>query len=168
MITIDIDDREVLSELSALRDRMANMLPAMRVVAQVMRSDVLDRFERQNTPDGTPWKPLSLAAILLRARRHAPSGLKRRRAQTLARFAAGAKALVDTGVLRNSIQVVQVGHDSATVGTRIEYAALHQFGGRIGRGHSVTVPARPYMGLSREGKRELLEVIRQHIAGGLR
>lgn len=166
MITIQIEDREVLRALDALRARVGDMTPAMRAAAQVLRSDILERFDTQTAPDGASWKPLSAASILSRARRHAPAGYRKRRAQTVARFASGAKALLDTGQLRNSIKVLRANAAEAVVGTKLPYAAIHHFGGKAGRGRKVTIPARPFMGLSREGQQSLMDVIVQHIAGG--
>lgn len=33
-----------------------------------------------------------------------------------------------------------------TFGTRVPYAAIHEFGGMAGRGHKVHIPGRPYLG----------------------
>lgn len=164
MITIQIEDREVLRALDALRARVGNMAPAMRAVAQVLRSDILDRFDTQTAPDGLAWEPLSAASILSRARRHAPAGYRKRRAQTMARFTGGAKALLDTGQLRNSIKVLRVSSTEAVVGTSLSYSAIHNFGGKAGRGRKVTIPARPFMGLSLAGKSDVFDVIARHLA----
>ena len=163
MITIQIDDRDVMRALNALRSRVRDMTPAMRAAAQVLRSDILERFDAQTSPDGSAWKPLSAASILSRARRHAPAGYRKRRAQTVARFAGGAKALLDTGQLRNSIKVLRVSSTEALVGTRLPYAAIHHFGGKAGRGRKVTIPARPFMGLSRDGKQEIIDTLRRYL-----
>jgi phage virion morphogenesis protein len=49
-------------------------------------------------------------------------------------------------------------NDEATVevGSSMAYAAIHQFGGKTGKGHRTTIPARPYLGLS-ERQKELLK-----------
>lgn len=163
MITITVDDRAVVNALNALRSRVGDMTPAMRAAAQVLRSDILERFDAQNAPDGAPWKPLTTAAILARARRHAPAGYRKRRAQTIARFSAGAKALLDTGALRNSIKVLRASSTEAVVGTSLSYSAIHHFGGQAGRGRKVTIPARPFMGLSRDGKQEIIDTLRRYL-----
>jgi hypothetical protein len=46
------------------------------------------------------------------------------------------------------------------VGTSVEYARIHEFGGRAGRGLSVTIPARPYAQPSIEAKQdEITEIL---------
>lgn len=166
MITIQIEDREVVRALDALRARVGDMTPAMRSAAQVLRSDIVERFDTQTAPNGAAWKPLSAASILSRARRHAPAGYRKRRAKTVARFAGGAKALLDTGALRNSIKVLHASSAEALVGTNLRYAAIHNFGGKAGRGRKVTIPARPFMGLSQAGKSDVLDVISRYLAIG--
>lgn len=41
------------------------------------------------------------------------------------------------------------------------YAAIHQLGGKAGRGHKVTIPVRPYLALDRGTEMELAEKDRQ-------
>jgi phage virion morphogenesis protein len=45
---------------------------------------------------------------------------------------------------------------SVEIGSVMPYAAIHQFGGKTGKGHRTTIPARPYLGLS-ERQKELLK-----------
>lgn len=167
MIAIKYDDGEVMAALSRLAARAANMRPVMASIGQLVRSDIMERFDTSTAPTGAPWRPLTLSAVVSRARRHAPKGLKKRREATLARFASNAKPLLDTGTLRNSIRVASVS-DSAVVvtaggGKRDKIAAIHHFGGRAGRGRKVTIPARPFMGVSEEGRREILSLISRHL-----
>lgn len=166
MITIVVDDGSIVKAISVLQGRMTNATPAMRAVAQVVRSDIVERFELQNSPDGVPWKPLTMATIISRARRHAPSGFKKRRGETIARFAGGAKALLDTGALRNSIKIVRADRSEAVVGTRLRYAAIHHFGGKAGRGKRVTIPSRPFMGLSDGARRDIINIVAQYLSKG--
>lgn len=49
-----------------------------------------------------------------------------------------------TGTLRRSINS-QLGKGYVEVGTDVVYAAIHEFGGRTGRNHSVQINAKPYM-----------------------
>lgn len=40
---------------------------------------------------------------------------------------------------------------SVSVGSDRPYAAIHQFGGKTGRGHKVTIPARPFFPFNKSG-----------------
>ena len=52
--------------------------------------------------------------------------------------------LVDTENLMGSI-TSDYTNDTAVVGTNEPYAAIHQFGGKAGRGRKTTIPARPFL-----------------------
>lgn len=71
--------------------------------------------------------------------------------------------MLDTGTLRNSIQIQRVTDTESVVGTKLPYAAIHQFSGRAGRGRKVTIPARPFIGVSAQGKDEIMAIIRRHL-----
>jgi len=58
--------------------------------------------------------------------------------------------------LVRSLTYTNVTEDSVTVGASPVYALIHQMGGKAGRGRKVTIPARPYLGLS-DNERELLK-----------
>lgn len=77
------------------------------------------------------------------------------------RHAASRKAshslLVEGNSLLTSIQNYTQG-DTVKVGSNLVYAAIHQFGGKAGRGRKVTIPARPYLGLS-DADREAVEAL---------
>ncbi|TSA12012.1 MAG: phage virion morphogenesis protein, partial [Deltaproteobacteria bacterium] len=53
--------------------------------------------------------------------------------------------LTDTTVLRGSIAPTEIRANGIIIGTNVIYAAIHQFGGKAGRGRKVTIPARPYL-----------------------
>ena len=73
--------------------------------------------------------------------------------------------LLDMGLLRGSYTMeIRDNGMTAVVGTDKEYAAIHEFGGRAGRGHRVPVPerahARPSLHESEEEvKREFAEAV---------
>jgi phage virion morphogenesis protein len=96
---------------------------ALADIGETLVASTLERFETSTAPDGTPWQPSH------RAEKE------------------DGKTLVDTGRLRGSIGY-EVGPDSVSVGSNLVYARIHQLGGKAGRGHSVTLPPRPYLGIS--------------------
>ncbi|MDR2561898.1 MAG: phage virion morphogenesis protein [Holophagales bacterium] len=105
-------------------------------------------------PDGSLWAALS------------PSTLK----------AKAAKGFGDKGTLiqRNSLyKAIMPGNatkDHVEVGSSLAYALIHQFGGKAGKGRKVTIPARPYIGLSAQEKanleQDVADWIRAKLAGG--
>ena len=87
-----------------------------------------NRFERQTAPDNRFWLPLSPAT-------------RKQRKQLNPRI------LRHRGLLYQSI-TYRLGSDRLQIGTNSIYAAIHQFGGKAGSGQKVTIPARPFLGLS--------------------
>ncbi len=103
-----------------LREGMSDLTPVMADIASFLESRSIDSFERQATPDGTPW-PQSRAAQ-----------------------ERGGLTLVDFGRLRDSVAGF-FGHDHAGVGSNLVYARIHQLGGKAGRNESVELPARAFL-----------------------
>mgnify|MGYP002746159092 FL=1 len=69
--------------------------------------------------------------------------------------------LVDTENLMNSI-TSYYDNDSAEVGTNEPYAAIHQFGGKAGRGRKVDIPARPFLVLTPQDEDDILEDVQAY------
>ena len=93
-------------------------------------------FDREQAPDGTKWKPLSPARVRQRMKRHKSGSMR---------------ILQDTGELRRSVRY-KSSETSAVIGSKLKYAATHQFG----RGN---IPARPFLGFTREDKQHVLSML---------
>lgn len=141
-VQLQVDTREMESS-AAWADALARLDtgPLFDEIGAHLLSETIRRFKMGLDPHFLSWQP-SQRALGLR-----PGG-RQRRGRRAASGGRG-KTLVDRGHLRDSITYV-VGLDgrSVMVGTNIVYGAIHQFGGRAGRGGSVELPARPYLGLS--------------------
>lgn len=147
-IDIRLDDREVKEALYQLDRSIADMTPIFREIAAVLADDVEQAFDDESDPTtGNPWPDLADSTKNQRAKRGKWPGKK------LQMTAGGLAASIAS----------EYGRDYAAVGTNKLYAAVHQFGGQAGRNHAVTIPARPYFGLSDEGRDEILDIIREHL-----
>lgn len=152
--TIEIrpEDRR---RLDAAVDQLGDTGVLMGAIADFARTIADDSFKYQRGPDGTPWKP-SLRAQL-----------------------EGGDTLNKSGRLVDSIQSSS-GPDQAEVGTNVLYARIHQFGGVIrakGSGSlrfalagggfatvkSVTMPARPFLGLSDKHQGDISRLVQRFI-----
>jgi len=69
--------------------------------------------------------------------------------------------LVDTENLMGSI-TSDYTNDTAVVGTNEPYAAIHQFGGKAGRGRKTTIPARPFLKLTPEDESDIMKDIQAY------
>lgn len=113
---------------------------AMAEIGEMLTSSTVERFDTSTAPDGTAW-PVSQ-----RAERE------------------GGKTLVDTGRLRGSIGY-EASPSQVSVGSNLVYSRIHQLGGQTGRGHAVTLPARPYIGISEDDIKEARAILRDHLVG---
>ncbi|MEW5745263.1 MAG: phage virion morphogenesis protein [Nitrospirota bacterium] len=138
MIKIGVKDKEALRLLTDLQGRGANMSPVMRQIAGIMHDAVEQNFEAEGRPR---WRP-SKRALMQQG-----------------------KTLQKSGQLAASIAQK---HDarSARVGTNTVYAAIHQFGGKAGRGRKVTIPARPFLKLTDADIEEIKEALRNYLLRG--
>lgn len=167
MIEVKLDDAPIKAMLHKLAQRMGNLTPVMREIGDTLRNDALDNFKGQRGPDGRPWQRLSQPTLLARARRLTGKSIltkdgKRTRASAY-KIITTAQALIDRGTLRNSVQVLQATPSSVTVGSRLPYAAVHQFGGQAGRNRKVRIPARPFIGMSANAERQIINTINAYL-----
>ena len=148
--TIDTQGgRAIEAKLASLAAAFGDLTPLMDIFGGVLESGVLERFDTETAPDGTPW------------------------AQSIRVREEGGKTLTDSGQLRDSRTYI-ASSDSVEVGTNKIYGGVHQFGATIraknasflafnlpgGLGlavvKEVTIPARPFLGLSAEDEDELV------------
>jgi phage virion morphogenesis protein len=114
---------------------------------------MLGSIERNFKASGRPAKWQALA----------PGTLRRRRK---GKGKGGAKILVDTARLKNSMQTRLVS-DGVQIGTNTVYAGRHHFGypGGTGRGRSKT-PARPFLMFQNEDLTAIGQIFKRHIERG--
>jgi phage virion morphogenesis protein len=150
-IRVEIKDQE----LRAALQRVSGFgLPATRAMGAVLVDGTLRRFKQQRGPDGQAWAGLNPA---YQAIKRGPGILR------------ATSALSSSTNFKAAPTEVRVG-----VG-QFPYARIHQFGGTIKpksakylrfklaggfvRARSVTIPARPYLGIDREDEQDLLDTL---------
>ena len=106
----------------------------------VQRQTILERFNKEQSPDGQKWKPLAPATIKAKKKRHKHGQMK---------------ILHDTGELRRSINY-EADNNSVKVGSKLKYARTHQFG----RGK---IPARTFLGVTENEKKHIISMFRQYL-----
>ena len=148
-IRLEGDTRALLRKMRRYSELDRKQLNA--ALAEVVRESTLERFKHSKDPSGKRWKTSIRAAET------------------------GGKTLIDSSQLRNSIKSMSDASGFA-VGTNVKHAATHQFGekGRTIRAKraknlrfqvggqwiskkkvKVSIPARPFLGLSDEDMREI-------------
>lgn len=159
-ISIDSNLPQVQRLFKALRQMGGNPQPLLEDIAALGENSTRARFRSQTGPDGQRWKP-SLRAQLN-----------------------GGKTLTKDGHLGDSI-THSADSKSASWGTNRIYAAIHQFGGTIkaktsaglrfampGIGwrtrQQVTLPERPFLGISRDDEQDILDLVSDHLSNLVR
>lgn len=133
----------------------------------VRQKDML--FKKSQDPDGKAWAPLKPLSESRKQSKNTSS--KKKKASLI---------LVDTGTLKNSLgqlgaqdSVQRIDGNDIIIGTNVEYAAIHNFGGTISRASTLDIkdspaikiemPARPFIGLGNADEEQLTEKIMDFI-----
>lgn len=127
--------------LNSQANNLLNLQPFWQLVGMyVQKQTIKERFDKEQAPDGTKWKPLSPARIKQRMRRHRTGQMK---------------ILQDVGELRRSVQY-EAGQTYVRIGSNLIYARTHQFG----RGK---IPARPFLGITPNERRHINDMFRAYL-----
>lgn len=180
LVSIQIDDSRLKAALENLERSGLDLGPAMRKIAHAMATETERNFAAQGRPR---WKPLEETTLLNRARSSkrfskkdgSTSEKKRgihRKDGGLLKSALNrmenAMILQDSGRLASSIST-DFDSTHAVIGTNVEYAAIHQFGGMAGRGRKVKIEARPFLPITADGaltpeaSAEVLSTVLRHL-----
>lgn len=153
MLTIEVNDQEVLAVLSRLAARTNDLRPAMANVAQALASESERQFATQSGPLGR-WPDLADSTKAQRGKKGSWPG------QMLQ---------VSSGGLAASVQTAY-GANFASIGSNKPYSHIHMFGGMAGRGHAAKVPARPYLPFNPQTKEltpqasaTILEIVQSYL-----
>lgn len=152
-------------------DRLGRTDEVMAALGELVVSQTMRNFQLEQAPDGTKWKKSrramgssdKTAGVQRDARGRFIKGSGKK-----SKGKSGGKTLQDTGTLRSSITYkVATGGMEVFIGSNLQYAAVHQFGGKAGRNLSTTIPARPYIGLNQEIEDEAREIMKEFIKDSL-
>ncbi len=138
-LNLTFSDEEVLAVLGRLAAGMEDMSEPMDEIGAALETTTVERFTTNIDPDGVPWIP-SIRVI-----------------------EEGGSTLLKSGHLRDTI-THQAGPRSVQVGTNVVYGAIHQLGGQAGRGGTVTLVPRPYLGVSEDDEDEMVAILASYIS----
>ncbi|NNG44982.1 phage virion morphogenesis protein [Pseudoalteromonas sp. NEC-BIFX-2020_002] len=131
--------------LTQLVKNLDNLAPALGNVGEHLMLTHRDHFDEQRSPDGDPWQALS------------PDYAKSKKKNK-------DKILRLNDILRDTF-AYNVGDESLEFGTNMEYAAIHQFGGTSDMiPRLAVIPARPFLGLSQDDEKEVIEILSDFLA----
>lgn len=167
---IEFEDREIRARLEQAVRAGENMVPLMDAIGSWLQDSAKRRIEETKTaPDGTAWE---------KSFREVNAGARHPDADEDAPVQRAGKTMYLSGALAKSLTHC-ARRDSVDIGTNLIYAAVHQFGAMItpvnatalaffladGRRvvtGSVTIPARPYLGISADDEEQIAEFVPIH------
>lgn len=174
--TIEIHDAEVTAAFERLLGASRDLTPAMKAIGERLSETTKRRFETSTGPDGQRWAPNSQATYEALARRG--KGSFNKRDGKLSAKGAGVvmakKPLIGESKRLSTEINYQASATQVTIGSPMEYAAVHQFGvlrgalGRTKRGGPIpwgNIPARPFLGVSDQDKSDILDILQDHLLG---
>ena len=135
MISLKMDKLDkVTKTFEDMLRRCQDTTPVQKIIADKGRNDVIDHFEETKGPK-SKWERLK------NPRKNGTS-----------------KPLNDTGRLKGSINIKALKKE-AHVFTNMKYAAIHNFGGKAGRGKKVTIPQREFMWISKSARESMITTL---------
>lgn len=159
---IVVDDQAVREGLARLGRAAARPEAALKNIALHLVQSTVERVRQERSPDGQPWAPLN------------PDYAAAKRGPGMLREMGNAGGMIA------SLSWELLGGSSVEVGTNRVYARIHQLGGVIrpkradhlvfrlgGRtvvARQVTIPARPWLGVSVDDQVEILAIVEHFIA----
>jgi phage virion morphogenesis protein len=162
-IQVKIDDEKVKRLLTKVQIKAKNLRSAFKSIGEYMIIEREKCFKEERDPEGNKWKPLKIKTLYssFRGKKYTK---KRKLNKKFQNFLSRRKILTKDGHLRRT--VYKVGRGMVIVAPdklSEDYAALHQFGGRTGRGHNATIPARVHLGINDDNRKEFVEIIKEHL-----
>lgn len=125
---------EITQTLRRIADKCANREDLMADIAETMRLAVDRNFEEEGRPAWLGLKYPNKSGKILHG---------------------------ESGDLRSRISASS-DNNSAIVGSNMIYAAIHQFGGKAGRGRKVKIEARPFLVLTPQDEADILQDIQDY------
>ena len=149
-ITLDVSDLDAaLKRLRPLFDFDPSEL--MTTLGALGESQTRRRISEEKTaPDGTPWKPNTAGTSIL-----VDSG------QHLL-YSIAWTASAEEATWGATWEHAHVHQDGMTIVPKESDRLVFQLGGRTVFAKEVTIPARPFVGLSEDNRREILDVVTDH------
>lgn len=146
-VEIVLSDSPVLQVLGSLLDKLDDLSEPMNDIAAVLESATEGAFEAEADPvTGQAWQSLSDAYL--------KANPKRQGGKILQASAGGLAASV----------TADSGDFWAAIGSNKIYAAIHQFGGTDDMPAGPDgIPARPYLGVSREDEQSMLGILGEYL-----
>lgn len=166
MIEVKIDNKNVIDALDRLSKAAGNPRPAFLKIAERLVDSTKKRFVTSTAPDGSKWQPNS--DTTLRMDLHSGNHFKKNGSlkKSGSSYLANKKPLIGkTHSLATEI-FKDVDSNGLRIGSRLEYAAMQQFGGTTSSRSMIPgkrIPARPFVGISDSDETMILKTVNDYL-----
>ncbi len=147
---------QLRNEMKQLELKAENIEPILLEIANSAKNISELSFENEVSPFKEKWQPLSKKTLQSKK---------------------GSKILTESGMLQTSLRTKtnfnNKGKDKVqgrvSIGTNLEYAKIHQFGGKAGKALRISIPARPFLPMNDKGeipndlKEDIRTIILRHL-----
>ena len=138
MIKITLNDIQAAAKLHSIAQQLQHPRKLYGVLGETLKKIHAERFKQEVDPQGNGWQPLSAKTLARKQKKGKSTKILRQNGY-----------LSDRTAYNYNDKNVEFGSDA-------KYARLHQFGGKAGRGKKVTIPKRPWLGVSQQDEQKLL------------
>ncbi|MEN9463882.1 MAG: hypothetical protein RL217_63 [Pseudomonadota bacterium] len=148
MIEVKVNSEQVQAALQEALNKTSNLEPVLKEIGDYLIKSHRERFETKEAPDGTAWERNSALTQLLKGRDDPLVGESGGRGGLLGSFHYNARS--------NALEF----------GNSKEYAAMQHYGGKTSprsKYPNTTIPARPFLGLSKDDNAVILEKISDYL-----
>ena len=144
-LKVTIKDKDISRKLDRALEKIENPVAFYKNVGEHVIKTTVERIADEQTPDGQAWQRLSPVTLAARAKRGTGSTIYR-----------------EYGDFIGTINY-EASDDNLIWGSPDVRARIFQLGGKAGRGLSVTLPSREYLGLSPQDETIILEMAEDHV-----
>ncbi len=138
-LDIDISQLEELSDALQENIYRKGLDNSLDVLGSLLLSGTEKRLDEGGTaPDGSPWQEWSSSYAKTRHANHS--------------------LLKSEGELHDDLNYL-VGKDYIFLGSNLDYARIHNEGGKAGRNKKVLIPARQYIGISKFDEKNIIATL---------
>lgn len=150
-------------EIRRLIDKIEDKAAIHRVIGMALYDQTMDRFEREESPDGNKWAPLTPLTL---SNRRQPRGILRDSGELMRSIhfeASSSRAEVGTNLNHPKVWVMQ--HGATIKARRVPFLRIPAGGGGFVSAKRVSIPARPYIGIGMDDEEMVREALEGYLEG---
>ena len=156
MTAISVDyqfnDTEIIAALQRLAGSGANLSSPFGAIGESLMESTKHRFETTTSPEGESWSLNSGLSTLLNVDKKCDRALTG-----------------ESGLLMDTMNY-QLNAEGVEIGSPMEYAAMQQFGGTKSEFPHLwgDIPARPFLGISADDEKMIIDTLHDHFELAMR